>query len=41
LMQHLDCRISDEELRAIASERELLRQVSTVMPEGRETKSTK
>ena len=28
LMQHLDCRISDEQLRAIAAEKELARQVS-------------
>ena len=33
-MQHLDCRISDEELRAIAAEKELARQVSAVNPEA-------
>jgi CRP-like cAMP-binding protein len=32
LMQHLDCRISDEELRAIAAEKELAQQVSTAIP---------
>ena len=32
LMQHLDCRISEEELRAIAVEKQLLRQVSAVIP---------
>jgi CRP-like cAMP-binding protein len=30
LMQHLDCRISDEELRAIAAEKHLARQLSSV-----------
>lgn len=33
LMQHLDVRISDEELRAIAAEKELARQLSGVKPE--------
>ena len=32
LMQHLDCRISDEELRAIAAERQLAQQVSAAIP---------
>ena len=33
LMRHLDVRISDEELRAIAAEKELARQLSAVRPE--------
>lgn len=33
LMQHLDCRVSEEELRAIAAEKELARQVSAPRPE--------
>jgi len=33
LMRHLDCRISDEELRAIAAEKELARQVSSIDPD--------
>jgi len=33
LMQHLDYRISDEELRAIAAEKELARQVSSIDPD--------
>jgi CRP-like cAMP-binding protein len=32
LMQHLDCRVSEEELRAIAAEKELSRQVGAVSP---------
>src|SRR5438445_423213 len=32
LMQHLDCRISDEELRAIAAEKQLAQQVSAAIP---------
>ena len=32
LMQHLDVRVSDEELRAIAAEKELARQLSVVKP---------
>jgi len=32
LMQHLDCRISDEELRAIAAEKQLAQQVSVAIP---------
>ena len=32
LMRHLDCRISDEELRAIAAEKQLAKQVSAVLP---------
>ena len=32
LMQHLDCRVSDEELRAIAAEKQLAQQVSAVLP---------
>jgi len=32
LMRHLDCRITDEELRAIAPEKELARQVSAAIP---------
>lgn len=32
LMQHLDCRISDEELRAIAAEKRLARELSVVKP---------
>ena len=32
LMQHLDCRISDEELRAIAAEKQLARQESAAIP---------
>jgi CRP-like cAMP-binding protein len=34
LMQHLDCRISDEELRAIAAEKHLVRQLSTARPQA-------
>lgn len=34
LMKHLDCRISDEELRAITAERELADKVSKVAPKG-------
>ncbi len=34
LMQHLDCRVSEEELRAIAAEKQLARQVSAVLPEA-------
>jgi len=34
LMQHLDCRISDEELRAIEAEKTLARQVSAAIPAG-------
>jgi CRP-like cAMP-binding protein len=33
LMQHLDCRISDEELRAIAAEKQLAQQVRTAIPD--------
>ncbi len=32
LMQHLDCRISDEELRAIAAEKQLAQEVSAAIP---------
>jgi len=32
LMQHLDCRVSEEELRAIAAEKQLARQVSVALP---------
>jgi len=32
LMQHLDCRISDEELRAIAAEKRLAQLVSAAIP---------
>ena len=32
LMRHLDCRITDEELRAIAADNELTRQVSAAIP---------
>lgn len=32
LMQHLDCRISDEELRSIAAEKKLARQISMAVP---------
>ena len=35
LMQHLDVRISDEKLRAIAAEKELARQLSVVKPNAR------
>jgi CRP-like cAMP-binding protein len=35
LMQHLDVRISDEELRAIAAEKRLARQLSVVKPDDR------
>jgi CRP-like cAMP-binding protein len=34
LMQHLDCRVSEEELRAIAAEKELARKMSSVDPEA-------
>jgi CRP-like cAMP-binding protein len=34
LMQHLDCRVSEEELRAIAAEKQLARQVSAAAPEA-------
>jgi CRP-like cAMP-binding protein len=33
LMQHLDCRISDEKLRAIEAEKQLARQMSAVRPD--------
>jgi len=39
LMQHLDCRISDEELRAIAAERQLAQQVSAALPAAAHTAS--
>src|SRR6266851_7350429 len=32
LMQHLDCRVSEEELRAIAAEKQLAQQVSVAIP---------
>jgi CRP-like cAMP-binding protein len=32
LMQHLDCRISDEDLRAIAAEKQLAQQISAAIP---------
>jgi CRP-like cAMP-binding protein len=34
LMQHLDCRVSEEELRAIAAEKQLTRQVGAVQAEA-------
>jgi CRP-like cAMP-binding protein len=34
LMQHLDCRVSEEELRAIAAEKQLARQVGAAPPEA-------
>lgn len=37
LMQHLDCRISDEELRAIAAEKQLARRLSTPLEEANRT----
>jgi len=33
LMQHLDCRISDEQLRAIEAEKQLARQMSATIPD--------
>ena len=33
LMQHLDCRVSEEELRAIEAEKHLARQMSAVRPD--------
>jgi len=32
LMQHLDCRVSEEELRAIAVEKQLARKMGVVSP---------
>lgn len=40
LMQHLDCRISDEELRAIAAEKKLAQQVSAAIPATVEQKAS-
>jgi uncharacterized membrane protein len=34
LMQHLDCRVSEEELRAIAAEKQLARRMSVAIPES-------
>jgi len=34
LMQHLDCRVSEEELRAIAAEKQLARKMSSVDPQA-------
>jgi CRP-like cAMP-binding protein len=34
LMQHLDCRVSEEELRAITAEKQLARKVSAAIPEA-------
>src|SRR5258708_4132945 len=34
LMQHLDCRVSEEELRAIAAEKQLLRKMNSVDPKA-------
>jgi hypothetical protein len=34
LMQHLDCRVSEEELRAIAVEKQLARQMGAAIPES-------
>ena len=39
LMQHLDCRVSEEELRAIAAEKKLARQVSVAIPEAARAKT--
>jgi hypothetical protein len=35
LMQHLDCLISDEELRAVAAEKHLAQQVRAAIPDRR------
>jgi hypothetical protein len=34
-MEHLDCRISEEEVRAIAAEKQLARQLSAAIPAAR------
>src|SRR5216684_4229381 len=34
LMQHLDCRVSEEQLRAIEAEKQLARQMSAVLPDA-------
>ena len=39
LMQHLDCRVSEEELRAIAAEKQLARQLSVAIPEAARAKT--
>jgi hypothetical protein len=34
LMQHLDCRVSEEELRAIAAEKQLARRMGAAIPDA-------